>query len=312
MHPKVDIIITTYNREKLLPRAVSSVLEQEYSNLAIIIVDDGSTDNTKQYLKKLENIQNIKIIYHELNQGVTIAKNTGLNNLSPDSKYFGIFDSDDIMLPGAISSLVEIFEKHGDSISQVYGWCKDIRTGQFSGNFEGEGRFVKFEDAISGRLSGEFWQLFRKDYLGNLRFDERAAGGLSLVWHSLLKVAPGCISDTTVRIYDTSCPDRVSLPNFNKKKCKRKIYTYLSYLEKFKHELLNICPERYGQICLEVSRWAKLAGELGLSIKYCAKGALKLPVSSWAPVALQILIPKELVRCLKIKKYQNKKLPSIN
>jgi len=306
MKPKVDIVITTFNREKILPRAVNSVLAQDYQNLSIIIVDDGSTDNTREYLKQLETEKNIKLIYHQYNKGQTITKNTGLKNLSPDTKYFGFFDSDDIMLPGSISSLVDILEKHGDSISQVYGWCKDIETGKFSGSFDGDGEFVTFEDALCERLKGEHWQLFRKEFLGDLRFDERAAGKLSLVWHGMLKKAPGYMSDIIVRVYDTSYPDRLTLPRFDEVRCTGKMFSNRCYLEHFKNDLLMLCPERYGYLCLETSRWAKLSGHLLLSIKFFFKGVLKVPIYAWIPVALQIVMPMEIVRKLKIRKYSNK------
>ncbi len=304
MKPEVNIIITTYNRAALLPRSVESVLSQDYPNLFIIVVDDGSTDNTAAYLNTLEGKPQIKtIVRHPENLGQTIAKNAGLNALSPTAKYFGIFDSDDIMLPGAISSLVAEFERLGNTVSQIFGLCEGTITKALTGEFDGESPYVTFEDAIAARFRGEYWQLVRTDLMDGLRFDERAAGGLSLVWHSLLKIAPGYITDTLVRIYDQAPPDRLTIPTFNEQRSRKKMYTYISYLDAFKSDLLQIKPERFGEMSLDAARWAKLAGEQKMSMQLALQAFRKTSFQQCLSVTTQTLLPRKVLRWLKEKKY---------
>lgn len=90
MNP-VSIIIPTYNRLDFLKISVQSVLEQTYKQFELIIVDDGSTDDTKQWITSLSD-KRIKYI-HQINQGASSARNTGIKQAQYD--FIAFLDSDD-------------------------------------------------------------------------------------------------------------------------------------------------------------------------------------------------------------------------
>ena len=78
-NPTVSVIIPTYNRANLVGRAIKSVLNQTYQNLEIIVVDDGSTDNTEEAIEEFQKQdKRIKYIKHERNMGGLAARNTGI------------------------------------------------------------------------------------------------------------------------------------------------------------------------------------------------------------------------------------------
>jgi len=79
-NPKVSVIIPTYNRAHLIGRAIQSVLNQTYQAFEIIVVDDGSMDNTEEVVKRL-NDSRIKYIKHKFNRGGNAARNTGIKKL---------------------------------------------------------------------------------------------------------------------------------------------------------------------------------------------------------------------------------------
>ncbi len=88
---KVSVIIPTYNRAHLIERSVKSVLNQTYKNLEVIVVDDGSKDNTEEIIKS---INDDRIIYYKQeNGGAAKARNTGVNLATAD--YIAFHDSDD-------------------------------------------------------------------------------------------------------------------------------------------------------------------------------------------------------------------------
>jgi glycosyltransferase involved in cell wall biosynthesis len=91
----ISIIIPVYNRPELLERSVDSVLKQSYRNFELIIVDDGSDDETvdvaTEYIKTAE--EDIKLIRFEKNRGVSAARNAGIQNAS--GGWFALLDSDD-------------------------------------------------------------------------------------------------------------------------------------------------------------------------------------------------------------------------
>lgn len=93
MNKKISVIVAVYNTEKYVERCLNSLLNQTYQNLEIIVVEDGSTDNSKEVLKKYSNNDKIKLIYNKKNSGLSYSRNVGLENVTGD--YIGYIDSDD-------------------------------------------------------------------------------------------------------------------------------------------------------------------------------------------------------------------------
>lgn len=100
--PFFSIIIPTYNRANVLPRAVNSCLNQDYHDFEIVIVDDGSTDHTEEIIKGLPD-ERISYFKHENNMGVCCARNTGTTNSR--GQWIIPLDSDNELLPGALEKL---------------------------------------------------------------------------------------------------------------------------------------------------------------------------------------------------------------
>ena len=108
--PKVSVIIPTYNREKLLKCTIDSILSQTYDNYELIVVDDGSTDNTKSLVKSLSGLNPNKIRYlYQKNGGCYSARNKGL--MEARGEFISILDSDDLWVPFFLDIMVAEFEK---------------------------------------------------------------------------------------------------------------------------------------------------------------------------------------------------------
>ena len=93
----ISVIIPTFNRKKTLKRAIQSVLIQSYTPYEIIVIDDGSNDGTKEWLK--DNFPNVKYIY-QMNSGVSSARNKGIKFARGD--WIALLDSDDEWLPSKL------------------------------------------------------------------------------------------------------------------------------------------------------------------------------------------------------------------
>lgn len=96
--PKVSVIIPTYNNAKYISDAVESVFNQTFKDYEIIVIDDGSIDNTKEVLKKYES--KITYLHHQNNKGPSTARNTGIINSS--GKFIAFLDADDIWVPNKL------------------------------------------------------------------------------------------------------------------------------------------------------------------------------------------------------------------
>jgi len=106
MENLVSIIIPVYNSEKFLKESIKSVLNQTYQKIEIIVIDDGSTDNS---LEILQQFKNELTIIHQENQGLASALNEGIKQAN--GKWFKWFSPDDIMCPLAIETLVDNAQK---------------------------------------------------------------------------------------------------------------------------------------------------------------------------------------------------------
>lgn len=108
--PKVTIIIPCYNRECYIGETVESMLQQTYTNLELMVVDDGCTDKSRSILEQYKKY--LKILEHpgRVNRGQSAALNLGIR--SSFSKYIGFLDSDDVFAPKRIEKLVDYLETH--------------------------------------------------------------------------------------------------------------------------------------------------------------------------------------------------------
>jgi len=109
--PLVSVIVPTYNRGWIVQEAVDSVLDQDFPDYELIVVDDGSDDNTPAILA---NYGQAITVLHQLNSGVSAARNHGIAAAS--GQLIAFLDSDDLWLPRKLSRQVKFFEDHPDAV----------------------------------------------------------------------------------------------------------------------------------------------------------------------------------------------------
>ena len=105
--PLVSVILPTYNRAWIVGQAIDSVLDQNYANLELIVVDDGSTDDTPRLLSAYGNRLHC---LRQANRGVSAARNAGIRAAS--GNLIALLDSDDAWLPGKVAAQARFFETH--------------------------------------------------------------------------------------------------------------------------------------------------------------------------------------------------------
>ncbi|MBD0373704.1 MAG: glycosyltransferase [Pyrinomonadaceae bacterium] len=106
--PRISVIIPCYNQAHFLGEAIESVLNQSYPHYEIIVVDDGSTDNTSEVAESYTQVRCIS----QQNQGLSAARNTGLRESTCD--YLVFLDSDDRLLPVALSTGLKYLQANPD------------------------------------------------------------------------------------------------------------------------------------------------------------------------------------------------------
>ena len=105
---KVSILIPVYNSEKFLSACIESTMKQTYKNLEIIIINDGSTDNSYKICEHYTKQDKRIIVKHNKNQGVSKSRNEAIARSS--GKYIIFLDSDDYLLPNMVEKMVSLME----------------------------------------------------------------------------------------------------------------------------------------------------------------------------------------------------------
>ncbi|MDQ0359803.1 glycosyltransferase family 2 protein [Breznakia pachnodae] len=163
----ISVVIPAYNREKQIGRCLDSLLSQSYEHMEIIVVNDGSTDNTKQILDDYQKQYPDKLIaIHTENRGVSEARNAGIERVS--GKYMGFIDSDDYVAKDMYEKLyAKITEDDFDVVAcnslSIYPDRKDIVN---SGMYDYQDNHELLIDAYT-----VLWnKLYKTEIVKNYRF----------------------------------------------------------------------------------------------------------------------------------------------
>jgi glycosyltransferase involved in cell wall biosynthesis len=190
--PTVSVIIPTYNRAATLPRAIDSVIAQTVDSWEIIVIDDGSTDNTSEIIKKYHRELGDRLQYiTQTNRGASAARNVGIE--AANRPFVAFLDSDDEYVPEKLEQQLALFDAAPD-IGLVY--CDyafvDLDAKRHASAFDEKLLLARavpskevspglrvcdsrlFETLLRGYFIATITGMIRRDVLGSrIRFDER-------------------------------------------------------------------------------------------------------------------------------------------
>jgi len=147
--PYVSIVIVCYNQARYLREAIESALAQTFGDIHVLLVDDGSTDNTREVALSFPPVHYV----HQVNHGLAAARNTGIRETT--SPYLLFLDADDRLLPSAVESGLECFQEHPES-GFVFGAFR---------NFYDDGSSAPFEPGP--RIEHDhYWHLLQGNIIG--------------------------------------------------------------------------------------------------------------------------------------------------
>jgi glycosyltransferase involved in cell wall biosynthesis len=260
--PLFSIMTVTYNRAHLLPRAVNSVLNQTYPNFELIIVDDGSTDNTENVCGSFSDH---RIKYHKQtpNRGVLAARNEALDLITGD--YLAMLDDDDELVPHALETARDEFRRLSPKdIKMLWFDAIDFERQRRSGRGpKAVEQHIGYEDILCDRVVGDFWQVMRTDIITDEdRFDEQLWCG-EIVW--ALKLLRKCrayyVPKTSYISYREHGAERISSLQIMLNHLPQLILTNKALLEQFGEEQRSLCPRAYGRRLAVLGAYQIMNGE---------------------------------------------------
>lgn len=143
---KVSVIIPTYNRAHVVHRSIESALSQTCKDLEVLIVDDGSTDETFDAVKPFFRFPQVRYLRHETNKGHQAARNTGIKNARGD--YVAFLDSDDTWIPQKTELQLDAIRKKGADYV-VLSWFVEQRGGSETRRFEREYEGCVYQEMLA-------------------------------------------------------------------------------------------------------------------------------------------------------------------
>jgi glycosyltransferase involved in cell wall biosynthesis len=163
----VSIILPVYNVEKYIAKSIQSVLNQTYTNFELLVIIDGSPDNSKEIASSFSDER--ITIYEKENGGLSDARNYGLERAKGDYVYF--MDSDDWIEPNLLeTSLAGIVKSNSDFV--VFGYFQD--------NEDTMGNLINFDEVLHNEIT------FKK---GTILFEENTLGLMGYAWNKLYKTS---------------------------------------------------------------------------------------------------------------------------
>lgn len=182
--PFFSIVIPTYNRADFILHALNSVFAQSYKNFEVIVIDDGSTDNTEEVLKQ---VSDSRLTYHKKkNEERAVARNTGAK--MGKGKYVTFFDSDDLLYPNHLQDAFEFIKKNNEPV--FFHLAYDIKDAKgnliqkpisFTGNLNDK---IIFGNVLS--CNGVF---IRRDIALQYPFNEDRELSASEDWHLWVRLS---------------------------------------------------------------------------------------------------------------------------
>lgn len=129
--PLVTVIVPAYNASDYISETIESIVNQTYANLEIIVVDDGSTDDTKEIVKSFG--PKLNYIYQKNSGSCASPRNTGLKHAR--GEYVTFFDADDVMMPEKIESQVTDLDENPDAVISISNYWNFTETKRFDDHF---------------------------------------------------------------------------------------------------------------------------------------------------------------------------------
>jgi len=160
--PEVSVIIPVYNQAKFIDKAIESVLKQSYQDFEIVVVNDGSTDNSESTVKGFIDFR-IRYICHSDNRGISAARNTGIR--ASRGKYITLLDADDEFLPEKLDMQVELLRSEPSDVGVVCAWSFNIdKNGDYISKryLPRKGGYI-FEDLLSANYMSVPALLIRRE-----------------------------------------------------------------------------------------------------------------------------------------------------
>lgn len=225
----VSVIMPAYNCQDTILDSVNSVINQTYSYFELIIVDDGSTDNTYKILKGFQSVPNIIILKSKINKGVSSTRNIAISKAR--GQYIAFLDSDDTWHKDKLKIQVNIMKKnHYFCCHSTY--TRKYLTSKKEKTIKAE-KFIRKSDMLTGNKIGNLTGIYDAKKLGKV-FQKKVGHEDYLMWIHIVNLSE----------FSYGCTENLASYNISKRgissnKIKSFFWTWNIYRNELKMNLIN-------------------------------------------------------------------------
>ena len=189
MAEKISVIVPAYNAGKQLERCVNSIEAQTYPDVEVIIVDDGSKDNTGDVIRALQEKYGNIVTVNTGDRDICVTRNAGLSLVT--GKYFAFVDADDYVRPELLEVLHAVLKESQADVAgcSFYSWTEETGPDAEGADNLSKHPAVKYtpeaylREQVFGKNNSRCWsKLYRREAVGDLDFDEETLVGEDLLF----------------------------------------------------------------------------------------------------------------------------------
>jgi glycosyltransferase involved in cell wall biosynthesis len=259
-----------YNRKRFIARAIDSLLNQDYENYEIIVVDDSSTDKSAEVVRKYLDPR-IRLICHKLNRGPGPARNTGLDEAT--GEWVICLDSDDELLPGSLSLIFKRSNEVDENISRLQ-FMVQMDSGEVSPDPPLKNelwdyiKYIKWMEGCHGRHIESF-QVIKRGAFEKVRYIDNRT--LETPFHlNFMKQFNAWSFPDVVRLYHHDAENQLTKPNINRsiQYANDQALSWELMLRNHGDELKLHAPKIYGSLLSGLATFCFLSGNRLKGIKY--------------------------------------------
>lgn len=303
---KVSVIIPAYNSSQWVERSIMSVLNQTYQDFELIVIDDGSTDDTWDVIKKYAS-EKVRVYRSERNQGMLASRNIGLDLCRGEVVIF--LDADDELVPDALETVAISFNRLPDEVGILFAKIRRDNGIEEGLALRKEG-YVSFRQIICGgyKERHDLFVAFKRKHIKNLRYRTQVTGSFFIPF-----VAKSCKSYYIPKVlrnyHDATNPSSLS------KKKRRPMYRLQIadkiakdlevFLSEFGEYILRNCPKTYSFYNYNHGFYTLLAGDKLSALRSFIRSLSSYPNKrAFFYLLISLFLPISVIQKLFLRRYK--------
>jgi glycosyltransferase involved in cell wall biosynthesis len=304
-HPTFSIVITTYNRARIVCRCIDSCLAQAFADFEIVVVDDGSADDTAVVLAERYDDPRLHLVAHEFNRGINPSRHTGVANAR--GEWVAVIDSDDELLPGALERLHELIADLPEGVRvlrsrQVHDDGHITPSFVPNGPYDYEGR-IRWAEAEGGNDAG---RCFKREVFSESPYIDGRRGAMETLFELNLaeRETSVCVEDVLTVVHADAANSWLRavksadvIPRLQRE-APDMLWMSETVLERHGDALQRYGPGQYITVLRIAATQAFLLGQRRNGLRYSLQALRRKPLApaAWITLLLGLLGPSATAR----------------